>query len=70
MNMNYCRFENTLDALRDCYNHMADDSDMSNEEATARRVLISLCARIVMDFGANNEPIQIQNREGIPQEQK
>jgi len=58
MNMNYCRFENTLDALRDCYNHMADDSNiLSNEEATARRVLLSLCARIVVDFGANNEPI-------------
>lgn len=48
-NMSYCRFINTLQALDDCYENM-DDTDLSDGEAKARRVLINLCAAIARDY--------------------
>lgn len=47
-NMSYCRFQNTLPDLRDCFDNL-DDSDLSPEEATARKGLVKLCQRIVDD---------------------
>jgi len=44
-NMGYCRFENTLEDLRDCYEHI-DDDNLSNEEWKARAKLIELCRMI------------------------
>lgn len=41
-NMSYCRFENTLNDLRDCYEHL-DDEKLLKEEQRARELLISLC---------------------------
>lgn len=41
-NMGYCRFQNTLRDLQDCYDHLWD-KDLSEEEIEARRRLISLC---------------------------
>ena len=38
--MSYCRFENTLKDLRDCY------KDMSETEQQARNKLIALCKDI------------------------
>lgn len=49
INMSYCRFENTLAALRDCYDSM--DEDVSESEATARQKLIELCAEIAAEYG-------------------
>jgi len=49
-NMGYCRFENTLPDLRDCYENM-DDDDLSEEESRARRKIIKLCQEIVEDYG-------------------
>lgn len=46
-NMSYCRFRNTLDDLRDCADVINDTSDLSHEEAQARRSLIQLCRDIV-----------------------
>jgi hypothetical protein len=48
-NMSYCRFENTLDDLKDCYRHVWDD-DLSAREERARAELIKLC-RLVADRG-------------------
>ena len=31
-NMSYCRFENTLQNLEDCYEHMSDEYLSENEE--------------------------------------
>lgn len=53
-NMGYCRFQNTLPDLRDCYHHM-DDDKLSAEERRARKWLIDLCRRIVDDYGEEIE---------------
>jgi hypothetical protein len=46
-NMGYCRFENTLGDLRDCYEHLDDDVEELNEyEKRARKALIALCQEI------------------------
>lgn len=54
-NMSYCRFHNTLEDLRDCYEHM-DDPDLSSEEAKARDRLIKLCQTIVDVYEDGDTP--------------
>lgn len=49
-NMSYCRFRNTLQDLRECYDNI-DDDDISEEEKQARERLIKLCATIVNNYG-------------------
>ena len=44
-NMSYCRFENTLSDLQDCYMAI-DDIPQSDEEIIARQGLIELCRTI------------------------
>jgi len=44
-NMSYCRFENTLSDLRDCYRNI-DETDLSRTEIAARKELIELCQLI------------------------
>ncbi len=51
-NMSYCRFENTMDALQDCYDHMADDISASETEPDYRYCLIELCKRIAEEYGS------------------
>ena len=53
-NMSYCRFQNTLQDLRDCYENM-DDTDLSDEEKRARRTLLKLCDQIVGDYVVKGE---------------
>lgn len=43
-NMRYCRFQNTLDDLQDCYESMNETVD--GAELTARNTLIRLCKSI------------------------
>jgi len=50
MNMSYCRFENTLNDLRDCANNLYDEPE-SKSEQRARLALIELCVEIANDFG-------------------
>jgi hypothetical protein len=50
-NMNYCRFEKTLDDLMDCRDHI-NDMDLSDSELKYRNKLIVLCREIADD---NNE---------------
>jgi hypothetical protein len=56
-NMSYCRFENTLDDLRDCMDALYEISgniDQLNEsEQTAAKRLIKLCFEIADDYGDN-----------------
>ena len=47
-NMSYCRFQNTLEDLRDCSDYL-DEFDLSEEEAKARKRLIKVCQSIVDD---------------------
>jgi len=49
MNMSYCRFENTLRDLRDCYYNM-DNNDLSQSEFYARRHMIELCMSIASEY--------------------
>ena len=48
-NMSYCRFQNTLEDLRDCYNHIFDDLEEGEEEYEAHKKLIKLCRAIIED---------------------
>lgn len=48
-NMSYCRFENTLADLRECYDHM-DDENLSPTEFACRTRIIKLCKRIADDY--------------------
>jgi hypothetical protein len=54
-NMDYCKFENTLGDLRQCYESedMWDDSDLNQWERPARKHLINLCIEIASEFGDN-----------------
>ena len=50
-NMGYCRFQNTFSDLNDCYENIDDTEEMSEEELSARKRLIKLCAEIALDYG-------------------
>jgi hypothetical protein len=47
-NMSYCRFRNTLEDLRDCFENLFDEC--GPEEDLARNKLILLCANIVSNW--------------------
>jgi hypothetical protein len=51
-NMSYCRFQNTLPDLQDCYNAMGEKEpdELSYDERLARWKLIKLCKRIADDY--------------------
>jgi hypothetical protein len=49
-NMSYCRFENTLQDLRDCYESW-DEKLTSETEIKAKARLLKLCQDIVGDYG-------------------
>ncbi len=47
INMSYCRFSNTLEALKECDDVITEDSDLlSDRERKARKKLIALCQSI------------------------
>jgi hypothetical protein len=50
-NMSYCRFQNTVKDLEDCFNHMDQEDSMSASERDARKNLIHRCAEIVDNYG-------------------
>ena len=52
-NMSYCRFQNTLADLRDCYFHLFDD--LSPEEELARDRLVELCRNFILAFEEEDE---------------
>jgi hypothetical protein len=45
MNMSYCRFQNTLEDLRDCAEHIGDRG-LSDYELEAMKDLVELCRKI------------------------
>lgn len=53
-NMSYCRFQNTLGDLRDCYEAM-EDMDISPDEEKAKARMIRLCQKIVADYGEQED---------------
>ncbi len=50
-NQSYCRFQNTLQDLRDCYDNISSDPDMGVEESRARERLIDICCDIGLAYG-------------------
>ena len=51
-NMSYCRFRNTVADLRDCMEHLEDNTnDLAEGEAKARLRLINVCVDIALDYG-------------------
>ncbi len=59
-NMSYCRMENTLGALQECYDNM-DDREMSDSELIARKRLVQLCIEIANNYEEiADEPIDFE----------
>lgn len=50
-NMSYCRFQNTLNDLRDCANNF-DEDDLSDDEHNARSQMIRLMIDILHSIDA------------------
>jgi len=50
-NMSYCRFENTYDDLRDCFNNWG--GDLSESEEDYRERMIKLCEDIANYYRGN-----------------
>lgn len=48
-NMSYCRFQNTLQDLTDCYDNM-NGNDLSKEEFQARQYLVAICVNIAAEY--------------------
>ena len=48
-NMSYCRFENTLRDLQDCYANM-DNDGLSKSEFYMRRRMVELCMSIANEY--------------------
>lgn len=48
-NMSYCRFENTLNDLKDCTEHMEDD-DLSPSEAHCRERMLRLIKTLALEY--------------------
>jgi hypothetical protein len=50
-NMGYCRFQNTLNDLEECFDSMENDEELSESEEKAKEKLIQLCIEIGNIFG-------------------
>ncbi len=57
-NMSYCRWENTLNDLRDCAEYVNDPLPLSGSEARARAALLELAAYMLEEVG-----VTIDHRE-------
>jgi hypothetical protein len=51
-NLGYCRFQNTVQDLQDCYSHLFDQ--LHDDEEIARDDLIILCQQIIDDWKDDN----------------
>ena len=49
-NMAYCRFQNTLIDLLDCFEHMDETDGLSKEESKARKRIIEISKDIIESF--------------------
>lgn len=57
VNMSYCRYENTLSALRECHEEapLYPEDDLSERELKAFRKLVKLCRMFADDWESWNE---------------
>ena len=54
-NMSYCRFQNTLQDLRDCYEALQGGESLSQDEKQAQQMLVQLCTRISGEFSMGTD---------------
>lgn len=50
-NMSYCRWQNTLDDLRDCAASLEEREALSREERRAALATLQLCATMLEELG-------------------
>lgn len=53
-NMSYCRFQNTLSDMRDCYEALQSGETLSRDEHSAMEMLVEICDRISGEFGMDH----------------
>lgn len=60
-NMSYCRFENTVQDLRDCYENWeslvekeTDEESPNEHELRARATMLKICQNIVDNYGGES----------------
>jgi hypothetical protein len=51
-NMSYCRFENTMNDLRDCLRHINNEAETNHDEE-ARWEMIQLFTEVAEEFDGN-----------------
>jgi hypothetical protein len=61
MNMSYCRFENTLRDMQDCYWALNEFDDLSASEREARSRMLKLCQEMLNE--AMDEPEEVDEQE-------
>lgn len=62
MNMGYVRFQNTVDDMADCFDHLYDE-DLSEPERKARNYFLLMCKQVVDEFPFEIE--QAEKEEGV-----
>ena len=58
MNMSYCRFENTLYALRECLDHIEDEEETCEREINNAKRLYETCKEFITrcnEYGIRRE---------------
>lgn len=50
-NMPHCRFRNTVESLRSCYDALDCEEELSAEEERAKERLIKMCGNLAADYG-------------------
>jgi len=63
-NMSYCRFQNTLHDMRDCYEALQSGETLSRDEHSAMEMLVEICDRISGEFGMDHS-VEAKNRMNI-----
>lgn len=53
--MSYCRFENTVNDMRDCIDNMDISESASAYEKRARKEFVELCAQVAEEYGEELE---------------
>lgn len=68
-NMSYCRFENTLRDLQDCYSAMRDGLELSDSEQRSFIRMVNLCREITdMYEGCSEEDLKEMSGEDYDDE--
>jgi hypothetical protein len=57
-NMSYCKFRNTLDALRQCRESLYEGEWPKDEELAAAKQLIRMCGELSADWSADFDPLK------------